>query len=59
MVEHTEVLDESGAGDFVGNCMLGAVKVISRRTFNELIYARGLLADWNNLAHAKHWPQCL
>ena len=56
LVEWMEELHDAGVGPHVGNCALGAVKLMSPRSFAELIDARALLQDWNAVGQANHWP---
>ena len=56
LIEWMEERHEAGVGPYIGNCAFGAIRVLSRRIHGELEDARGLLADWNGLGHAKHWP---
>jgi len=56
LIEWMEELHEEGVGPHVGNCVMGAVKLMSQRTHNELVDARALLLDWNGLGRAQHWP---
>ncbi len=46
---------EDGKGAYVGNCLFGAFKLLSPRSFSALLEARALLSDWN-AAQAAHWP---
>ena len=56
LVEWLEAKHEEGVGPYVGNCVFGAIRMLSRRTFNELVEGRALLADWNGMRTALHWP---
>ena len=56
LIEWMEERHEAGVGPYIGNCAFGAIRVLSRRIHGELEDARGLLADWNGLGHATHWP---
>ena len=56
LIEWMEERHEDGVGPYIGNCAFGAIRVLSRRIHGELEDARGLLADWNGLGHATHWP---
>ena len=38
------------------DCVFGAIKLLSKRTFEYLVDARALLSDWHGLNHATHWP---
>ena len=51
-----EELHDASVGPYVGNCALGAVKLMSPRSFAELIDARALLQDWNAVGQANHSP---
>ena len=46
---------EEGRGAHLGNCVFGAIKLLSPRVWGGLPDARALLADWN-AAPAAHWP---
>jgi integrase len=46
---------EEGKGAYVGNCLFGAIKLLSPRSFSALLEARALLSDWN-AAKSIHWP---
>ena len=43
-------------GPHKGDCVFGAIKLLSKRTFDSLVDARALLSDWHGLNHATHWP---
>ena len=40
----------------IRNCVFGAIKMLSKRTFESEVDARALLSDWNGLKHTSHWP---
>ena len=56
LIEWMEELHDATVGQYAGNCALGAVKLMSPRSFAELIDARALLQDWNAVGQANHWP---
>ena len=56
LMDWMEELHEDGVGPHIGNCALGAIRVLSRRIHGELVDARALLSDWNGVGNAVHWP---
>jgi integrase len=47
---------DDGRGPYVGNCVMGALKLLSPRLYGDLIDARALMVDWNRSAKTTHWP---
>ena len=56
LMDWMEELHEGGVGSHIGNCALGAIRVLSRRIHGELVDARALLSDWNDGLNAAYWP---
>jgi len=56
LVDWMEEQHEAERGPHIGNCVLGAIKLLSKRTYDSLVDARALLSDWNGLMHTSHWP---
>ena len=47
-------MHESGRGIHLGNCVMGAVKMLSERIYADLIDSRALLKDWHALPTGQH-----
>ena len=56
LVDWMEERHELGCGAYAGNCVVYAIKLLSKRIFDELVEARALLRDWNTVARTQHWP---
>jgi hypothetical protein len=47
IMQWMEEQHEEGKRAYAGNCLFGAIKLLSPRCFNSLLEARALLSDWN------------
>ena len=56
LVDWMEEQHEAEVGPYIGNCVFGAIKLRSKRTFESLVDAWALLSDWNVITTSSHWP---
>ena len=57
MINYVSFVRTSQRKKYYFDFEIGAINLLSKRTYDSMVDARALLSDWNGLMHTSHWPR--